>query len=436
MIKKMFIFIVMITPVFSGCTSGKDVLARINDQPLERNELREWAEARKISPDLLRTDPEARKNMLKQLALEKIISEKASAEGFDRNADYIRVKDTVYRNFLTTYYNSRHFRKLKFKEKCADISIIRIFFKGSAGGVDYKDKAVIINTSILPALSRGEDFSALAMKYSMDSAKSRGGSLGFVPVKMLEDELQSAVLLLKDGTYTEKPVVAGNSLCLIRLNRMVNLTEANIEQYITDKVTRGRIHAYVKRQASEISENTLKNNPAIVSRLSTARFNSDSEFLFSAGSVTCTAGDVKKILNIFYMLRNNETRNSFPAEELKLTAERMLHETVISSEAVRLGYDNDPEFKKNWKYLERATLTGMYKSSYIFKNVTVSREDVEAGYKSAIMKNKNSKSVSNNPVTVKAGIYSQIYRSKFRKIKDSWEKSLLTENRYTVTGTD
>jgi hypothetical protein len=436
MIKRFFILIAIVITGLTGCTSGKDVLATINDEPLERNELKEWAMARKISPDLLRTDPEAKKNMLRQLALEKIICEKASAGGLALNPDYLLIRDTVYRNFLSSYYNSRHFRNLKFNEKCADISIIRIFFKGSPGGADYIAKAEVINNIILPALGRGEDFSSLAGKYSMDSAKTRGGSLGFVPVKMLEDVMQSAVLSLKDGDYTAKPVVTVNSFSIIKLNRMVDLTEENIEQYITDKVTRGRIHAYVKKQASEISENNLKNNPGAVSRLSTARYNSDSELLFTVGTVSCTVGDVKKILNLFYMLKNNEIRSSFPIEELKFTAERMFRETVISSEASRLGYDKDSEFIKNWKYLERATLAGMYKSNYIIKNVTVSSEDVDAAYKSAVMNTKNVKPSGNKMVPSKKDIYSRIYRSKFKKLKEDWEKSLLTENRFILTGKD
>lgn len=436
MIKRFFILIAIVITGLAGCTSGKDVLATINDEPLERNELKEWAIARKISPDLLRTDAEAKKNMLRQLALEKIICEKAAAEELDQNPDYLLIRDMIYRNFLSSYYNSRHFRNLKFNEKCADISIIRLFYKGPAGGADYNAKAAVINDTILPALSRGDEFGSLAGKYSMDSAKTRGGSLGFVPVKMLEDVMQSAVLSLKDGEYTTRPVAAGNSLCIIKLNRMVDLTEQNIEQYIQDKVTRGRIHAYVKKQASEISENTLKNNPAAVSHLSTARYNTDSEFLFSVGSVKCTVGDVKKILGLFYMLKNNETRNSYPLEELKFTAERMFRETVVSSEAVRLGYDNDIEFRKNWKYLERATLAGMYKSSYVLKNVTVSSEEVDSAYKSAMINNKNVKAPGKKTVPSKAEIQSRIYRSKFKKVKEDWEKSLLAENRFILTGKD
>ncbi len=433
---RFFTRLILAVLLFSGCKSGKDVLATVNDRPVERNELREWAEARKISPDLLRTDQEARKNMLKQLALEIILSEKAAAEGFENNPDYIKIKDTVYRNFLASYYNSRHFRKLKFAEKCADISIIRIFFKGAAGGADFKSKEEIINNIILPALNSGEDFGSLARKYSMDSARSKGGSLGFVLIKMLEDDLQPEVLALQNGSYTLKPVVTKNSLCLIRLNRMVDLTEANIEQYITDKAILGRINAYIRRQAVEISENALKNNPGIVSNLSKARFNSDSELLFSVSGSNCTVGDVKKILNIFYMLKNNEKRKTFPVDEMKFTAERMFREALISSEAVRLGYADDPEFKKKWEYLERATLTGMYKSSYIVNNVNVSKEEVEAGFRSAVLNNKTNKAAVKNQGSLKDSVSSRIYKSKFKKLKDTWEKNLLAENRYVLTGVD
>ena len=139
--RKFLFFLVALTvlPLLS-CTSGKDVLAFVNDKPLERNELREWANARRISPELLRTDAEAKKSMLRQLAIEKIIIDRAFSEGFNHNRDYQMIRDTVYRNFLASYYNSRHFRKIKFREKCADISIIRIFYKGAAGGEDGDDE--------------------------------------------------------------------------------------------------------------------------------------------------------------------------------------------------------------------------------------------------------------------------------------------------------
>lgn len=427
---RLFVLLAVTISILSGCTSGKDVLATINDKPIERNELREWMMARKINPDILRTDPMAGQSLLKQLAIEKIISEKAVAEGFDRNADYRIIRDMVYRNFLSSYYNSRHFRKLKFTEKCADISIIRIFYKGDTGGGDYKAKSELVNNTILPLLANGEDFSSVASRYSMDSARTRGGRLGFVPLKMLEDELQPVVLSIAEGAYTDRPVSAGKSLCIIRMNKMVDLTGDNIDQYITDKVTRGRILAYVKRQAAEVSEKNLKDNPGTISRLAQARFNTGSELIFKTGNVTCTAGDVKKILNLFYMHKNNEIRNNFTVDELKSTAERMFREAVISIEAERLGYENEPEFKKNWQYLERTTLTGMYKSNYLIKNISVSRDEVESAYKSALKKNVKGKPGMNEPGNIKEGIYSRIYRSKFKKVKEDWENSILAENRY------
>jgi hypothetical protein len=435
--RKFLFFLVALTvlPLLS-CTSGKDVLAFVNDKPLERNELREWANARRISPELLRTDAEAKKSMLRQLAIEKIIIDRAFSEGFNHNRDYQMIRDTVYRNFLASYYNSRHFRKIKFREKCADISIIRIFYKGAAGGEDYRSKLSIINDIILPALSRGEDFGNLAAKYSMDSAKSRGGDLGLVPLKMLEDEIQAAIIPLSEGAYTLKPVAAGNSLCIIRLKRMVELTESNIEEYIADKITRGRIYAYVKSQAVELSENSLKANSTAVSRISSARFAGDSEFLFSAGDIICTTGDVKKILNLFYILKNVETRKSFPPEEIRTTAERMYREALIASEAERLGYHNDAEFKKCWEYLERATLSGLYRGNYIINNVAVSKEEIDAVYKAVRQKEMSGKSGIKNLSLTRDAVYVRLYRSKFKKIKDDWEKSLLGEYKFRLTGKD
>ena len=418
--------------VLSGCVFGNSTLATINDEPVKKNELVEWAGARKINPDIIKTDPVAQENMLRQLVLEKIISAKAAAEGFDRAEDYIRIKETVYRNFLSSYYNSRYFRDLKFNEQCADVSIIRIYYKGKVNGTDYKAKAALINGTILPALKEGKEFSSLAAEYSGDSARKRGGRLGLVPVKMLEEDLQSVVLSLADGTYTEKPVKIGNSLCLVRLDKMVDINEKNIEDYITDRVTRGRITAFVRKEAAERAEIDLKKGPGVVSRISSAVFRSDDEFLFSVDKTSYRVGDIKKILNIFYLLKKHEVINKFPAEEIRFTAERIFREAVISSEAIRLGYDKDPDFQNKWFYIERATLSGMYKSRYIVQNVKVDRGEVDAAYRKIALMNKKGRSPRLNATAGREAAYSQVYRSKFRKLKNDWEASLLAENRYTV----
>ena len=136
------------------------------------------------------------------------------------------------------------------------------------------------------------------------------------------------------------------------------------------------------------------------------------------------------------MLKNVETRKSFPKEEIRTTAERVYREALIASEAERLGYHNDAEFKKYWEYLERATLSGLYRGNYLINNVSVSKEELDAVYKSARQKEMNGKSGIQNSGLTRDAVYSRLYRSKFKKMKDDWEKSLLGEYRFRLTGKD
>lgn len=427
--KSVLVFLVFILSV--SCTGSKDIIAFFGNEQIERGELKDWSIARKVDPRTYRTDHKLESDMIRQLALEKILFEMATAAGFDKDPVCAKIRNAIYMNFLASYFNNKAYEKIQFSEKCANISVIRIFFKGKPGGADYLAKADILNSTILPALNAGQRFEDMAAKYSEDSAKKKGGSLGFVHPEMLEKEMRDAVMQLEAGRYTLKPVLVSNSICIIRVNSWEVITDSNIAAIIKEKPSRERIKGYIRQKTVIEASNRLQKAPGVVSRISTARYTSDDEFLFSAGNIVYTVGDVRRILEIFYLLKSNEVKTDFPVNDIKLTAERIFSETVIALEAERLGYNKKDEFVSRWKYLDRAIFTGIYKSRYIIEHIVVSEEEVNSAYNSAIsaaLKDKNKKMKKPD----KKVIYSSIFKARFRKLKSDWEDELLKQRAFTL----
>ncbi|MGZ3769442.1 MAG: peptidylprolyl isomerase [Bdellovibrio sp.] len=59
---------------------------------------------------------------------------------------------------------------------------------------------------ILRLLQNGQDFAALAKKYSTCSSASQGGDLGLVALGRLDETFEEAVLCLKVGETSKAPV--------------------------------------------------------------------------------------------------------------------------------------------------------------------------------------------------------------------------------------
>lgn len=425
----MRIFLVLLIAACS-CKSSKDILAVYNGGEIERGELREWMEARNINPAALRKDPGMQKKLLGQIALEKIVYGLVSASGYADDPEFIIVRESVYRNFLASYYYSRHFRNISFSEKAADVSIIRLYVKGGMRGAEYDKKISLIRDEILPALKNGAQFSDLAKKYSEDSAKKRGGSLGFTVTGMLEKEMAVAVASIPDGGFTVEPVVIGNSLCIIRVNRRIDITDGNISAVIADKPNRDRILAFIRRREMASAEERLKAGGNVVSSLDRSTFRSDSEVLFTINGREYTTAYIKSILRVFYILKNNEVVTEYKPDEIKFTAGRVMAEILASSEAEKLGYQNDREFAGRWKYIERAALTGMYKGRYLVDHISITDAEIDDLYKTQLLSQKKRKSAG-KPVT-RPAVRSQLYRAKFKKIKEEWEAGLLREHNYQI----
>ena len=88
---------------------------------------------------------------------------------------------------------------------------------------------------IISKLKDGEDFAKLAKEYSKDEkTSSNGGSLGKVNTDSVEEEVFSALLNLKDGSYSTSPVKTSNGYYI--LYRKSQDKKPELDDKLTEKI--------------------------------------------------------------------------------------------------------------------------------------------------------------------------------------------------------
>jgi peptidyl-prolyl cis-trans isomerase C len=117
---------------------------------------------------------------------------------------------------------------------------------------EYHAKHILVATEpfaqkVIDSLAKGAKFEDVAKKESMDSSKDNGGDLGwFTPDKMVKP-FSDAVLTLKPGEYTKKPVQTQYGWHVIELVETRDLQPPsydNVRQRLEQVVQSKKIKAY------------------------------------------------------------------------------------------------------------------------------------------------------------------------------------------------
>jgi hypothetical protein len=439
--KKILVLILVIL-LQPACKSGDDRLATYTGGYITRTEFKEWLESRNMPVDLINRDKYAVSDYLCQIAVEKLTSDLAEKSLYNRGKLYLLIENTLYKNLLSTFYSGIVKDGITFNVTAVDISIIRLFTEKNgkpipAGG---KDKYKII-LQILSELKSGADFNVLAKKYSEDAASAKNGRLGFIPEELLEKEIASAVAYLEENEYTSEPVILKGSLCLIKLHSRQKITEKNIANVITEKKNIEIIFDYYKTRALNETYMKIAGEKNIILKTDKSSFMHNKEVLFTIAGETFTTGELADILKLFFILKNGYPPvDEFTFAEKKTTAEKIFRERIIALEAARQGIESDSKFRRNWAYLKRAALSGLYKYNVFMKDINLTEKDIlqeyylnkEKKYYKIEKQNNKEKKIYLSYNEAKNKITTLLAKEKIKSLKKKWDKDILEENNYKL----
>ena len=196
------------TAATATVADSSPAIATVNGSPISRDFYEFYIKGitGKNAADLT---PQMRATALDNLIRAKLVGEEAVKEGLDKNGDTAYLLQLSRLNVLEQAVSDKYLKDRKPTEQ-----ELRAEYETQIGTMpkqEYHARHILVATEpfaqkIVDRLNKGEKFEDIAKHDSMDSSKTNGGDLGwFTPDRMLP-EFSGAVMALKPGEYTKKPV--------------------------------------------------------------------------------------------------------------------------------------------------------------------------------------------------------------------------------------
>jgi peptidyl-prolyl cis-trans isomerase C len=170
---------------------------------------------------------------LDNLVRAEVVAEQAVKDGVDKSGDAAYMLQLARLNVLEQAMQERYL-----KDRQPTDQELRAEYETQLAAMpktEYHARHILVATEpfaqkIIERLDKGEKFDALAKSESMDSSKNNGGDLGwFTPGRMVP-EFAGAVMALKPGEYTHKPVQTQYGWHVIQLLETREVTPPPFDQ--------------------------------------------------------------------------------------------------------------------------------------------------------------------------------------------------------------
>jgi peptidyl-prolyl cis-trans isomerase C len=211
----------------------------------------------KASADLT---PQQRNIALDNLIRGRVVAEEAGREGLDKSGDTVYLLELTRLNVLQEAVQQHYLKDRKPTEQ-----ELRAEYEtqiATAPRTEYHARHILVATEpyalkIVERLDKGEKFDVLAKAESMDPSKNNGGDLGWFTPDRMVPEFSGAVMALKPGEYTHKPVQTQFGWHVIQLLDTRELTPPPFDQ------VRQRLEQVVQAKKFRLYSDELMHNAKI-----------------------------------------------------------------------------------------------------------------------------------------------------------------------------
>ncbi len=211
----------------NGAAASKDAkdpsaepVATVDGKTITRNNFDFYVKAAtgKTTADL---SPEQKQEALDSIVRLQLIAAQAQKDGLDKENDVSAALELSKLDVL-----QRALQQKYLKDKTPTEQELRAEYDTQVGQMartEYRARHILVPTEslandLLARVRKGEKFEQVAAKESLDSSKERGGDLGwFTPTNMVKP-FADAVMALKKGETTSKPVQTQYGWHIIRLD--------------------------------------------------------------------------------------------------------------------------------------------------------------------------------------------------------------------------
>ena len=241
-------------------TDNSAPVATVNGTPISRDFYEFYIKGitgGKASADLT---PQQRSLALDNLIRARLVAEEAAKQGLDRSGDTVYLLELTRLNVLQQAVQERYLRDRKPTEQ-----ELRAEYEtqiATAPKTEYHARHILVATEpfaqkIIERLDKGEKFDVLAKSESMDPSKNSGGDLGWFTPDRMVPEFSGALMALKPGEYSHKPVQTQFGWHVIQLLDTRELTPPPFDQ------VRQRLEQVVQAKKFRMYSDELMHNAKI-----------------------------------------------------------------------------------------------------------------------------------------------------------------------------
>jgi peptidyl-prolyl cis-trans isomerase C len=233
----------------STAADTSPTVATVNGTNITQNFFDQYIKAitGKVTSELT---PEQRAQALDTLIRAQVVGQQAVKDGMDKVPETAALLELTRLNVLQQAVAEKYLKDRKPSEQ-----ELRAEYETQVGSLakqEYHAKHILVATEpfalkVVERLQKGEKFEDVAKHESMDSSKDNGGDLGwFTPDKMVKP-FSDAVLALKPGEYTHKPIQTQYGWHVIELVETRDLQPPaydNVHQRLEQVVQAKKVKAY------------------------------------------------------------------------------------------------------------------------------------------------------------------------------------------------
>ena len=214
-------------------TDNSPPVATVNGAPISRNFYDFYIKGITGGKSPADITAEQRGLALDNLVRAQVVAEQADKDGLDKSGDSAYMLELARLNVLQQAMQDRYL-----KDRQPTEQELRAEYETQLAAMpktEYHARHILVATEpfaqkIIERLDKGEKFDAVAKSESMDSSENNGGDLGwFTPGRMVP-EFAGAVMALKAGEYTHKPVQTQYGWHVIQLLETREVTPPPFEQ--------------------------------------------------------------------------------------------------------------------------------------------------------------------------------------------------------------
>jgi len=218
------------TPAAAADTSA---VAIVNGTPIERGFYDFYAKGFAGKSSMSEVTPEQRQQALDNLIHAQVVAQEARKEGIDKDpatASVLRLEELkVLQDALSEKY---------LQDKKPTEQEMRAEYEtqvGLLGKQEYHVHQIQVATEafarkLIGELEKGANFEDLAKRESMDPSKTTGGDIGWLTPDHIKKPFGDAVLSLKKGEYTHKPVQTEFGWHIVRVDDIRDVTPPTYDQ--------------------------------------------------------------------------------------------------------------------------------------------------------------------------------------------------------------